>query len=224
MGPVAGRSNTRRRGPSIGLGRRRFLGALSGVAIAGLTNPGRAIADEPTFVGVSIERLVSGEIVTDRVRLSDGLVAGRAVGLVDGTLSELIRVAVDFPRYGRILPLDEVRVAERSHGYARLDTRGSYGRLGRFEATLDVRVVGRSDGRHLLEIRGRSSSFDTLFARMDLRRSPGGVRSIVAVDVGLRRDDLAPASRLARASRGLATSTVARIRSVIHESHALGSP
>lgn len=147
-----------------------------------------------------------------------GLSAGRAVGLVDATLSELLRLLVDFPTYGAILPLDTVRVSERSHGHARLTTAGTLPSLGAFDATLAVTIEGQPDGTHTLTLTSESTSLDALALRIEARKSPGGVRSMLAIDLGVALSG-ASSARLTSNASGIATSAITRVRRVLRARH-----
>lgn len=193
--------------------RRAFaLGALSSV-VAG-SWPRGASAQGAVFAGVPVDRLLSGRIVSASVRLPTGVPAGRAVGLVDAPLGELLRLLVDFPAYGTMFPLQSVRVDQRSHGHARLVTTGRARGIGTFRAELDVDVRGSTDGTHVFELVGRSATFEVLAARIEAKRSPGGVRSMICVDLGVGFAGVRPA-RLTRPAAGVSTATIARVRAAL---------
>ena len=209
--------------PGAGIGRRDALARIVRLAAAPfavgplLSFAGRA--DAQTWA-TSLElssRVSDGRIEASSVERPSGVAAGKALGLVDAPFADVMRVLVDFPRYGHFLPLREVRVTERERGRAKLAVTARARLVRRFSAELDVRIEGREDGTHVISARKITSDLDALEARFQLVSTPSRRRSLVSLELLVDPGLFLPDTVLERANVDAAVVALARLRKRMRE-------
>lgn len=194
-------------------GRRRFAASVLAPLAATSALPALAEADEDL-----ITRLSDGTIVRDPRR--DAHPLGRATGLVDAPVSEVMHVLLDFSRYAELLSLREVVLRERGYGRALLSAEGRFFGVGHFAVDLDVQVSGTDDGKHQVVARRKTGTLERLDASFFLERSPGGARSVLRVEFGIDAPGILPNRLVAEKCTDGAVVAVARVRRFVREARA----
>lgn len=202
--PAVTEENTR-------FGRRTFAASvLAPVAAAAV--PSIASADD------LLTRISDGTILRDPRRSEHPL--GRATGLVDAPVSEVLGILLDFTKYAELLSLREVSLRARTYGRATLLAKGRFFAVGQFEADLDLTITGTEDGRHVIVARRASGTLERLDAGFTVERTPGGHRSVVTCEIGIDAPGILPNRMVAERCTDGAVVAVARVRRLVREARA----
>jgi hypothetical protein len=190
-------------------GRRLFAaGVLTPLATAVL--PASTLADEAL-----LDRLSDGTILRDPRRSEHPL--GRATGLVDAPVSEVLSILLDFTKYATLLSLREVSLEARSYGRATLLAKGRFFAVGQFEANLEVAISGDGEGKHTIVARRSAGTLDRLDAGFVVERTPSGSRSVLQCEIGIDAPGILPNRMVAERCTDGAVVAVARVRRLIRE-------
>lgn len=193
------------------LGRRRFAASL-------LAPLGAAALPSVSHADDLIARMSNGAILRDPRRSEHPL--GRATGLVDAPVSEVLGILLDFSKYGELLSLREVALRARSYGRALLVAKGRFFAVGQFEVDLDVAISGAEDGKHTIVARRASGSLERLDAGFTVERTPGGSRSVLSCEIGIDAPSILSNRMVAERCTDGAVVAVARVRRLIREARA----
>ncbi len=204
------------------VGRREVLEwSLGALFLSAFAAPDDADAQASGTEGDRLRNMTS-TVVDGRVRSSawtgrDGVLVGRAVGLVDAQFDRVMQTVSRAAGYDRILPtVDRVGVLERQHGNRLLRIEGHAPLRGSYQLLARMHLSGSNDGTHTISLRSTAAD-DPTRVRFVLTRTPGRVRSIVQATISIATGSV-PQRRAVRIHREAAAQLIYNLRRAVAQS------